>query len=336
LKRVNGLFENICSIDNLILAHKNAQKGKKHYKEIIKINENEMHYLTLLQEMLITKKFTNSKYEVFKKIDKGKEREIYKLPYFPDRILHHAILQVLEPIWKTVFIKNTYQSIKGRGLHKALKHLYSDINRDEDLYVLKMDIKKFYPSIDNNIMKSIIRKKIKCKDTLWLLDTIINSTKGVPIGNYLSQYLGNLYLAYMDHKVKDIFGVKYYRYCDDIVVLHKDKTILHKILHFIKNELSFLKLQLKSNYQIFPISRGIDFLGYRVFYDKILLRKSISKTFTKAVKDKRFLSVFSYYGWIKHCDCHNLLKARLKYGNIKNYKKGLKIENKNNRISRAS
>ena len=237
MKRIGNLYHLIYDIENIKLAHENARKGKAHYKEVKLVDSDVDYYCNLIHEMLVNKTFVNSPYEVFTKVDKGKEREIYKLPYFPDRIVHHAILQVLEPIWKKTFINNTYQSIKGRGVHKAKRDLDKVIaSYDGDVYYLQMDVNKFYPSVDNNIMMQLVSKKIKCKGTLWLLGVVIHSTKGLPIGNYLSQYLGNLYVTYLDHYVKEVMMVKhYYRYCDDIVVISTDIAHLHSIHLVVKS-----------------------------------------------------------------------------------------------------
>jgi len=278
----------------------------------VKVNRNEDFYLKKLQEMLINKTFKNSEYKIFKKIDKGKERDIYKLPYFPDRILHHAILQILEPIWKKTLIKNTYQSIKGRGIHQAMRDVKKSINalNGKRVYCLKMDIKKYYPSVNNEILKQVIRKKIKDNNVLWLLDEIINSTQGIPIGNYLSQYFGNLYLSGFDHWIKEEKRIKhYFRYCDDLIVLLDDKENLHLLLEEAKFFLSTkLKLELKSNYQIFPIDkRRLDFLGFRFGKQDIFLRKSIAKSFKEKILkidelENPLNSIASYWGWFKCVD----------------------------------
>lgn len=137
--------------------------------------------------MLLTGTYVTSKYKTFK-IYEPKERIIFSLPYYPDRIIHHAIMNILEPIWVNIFIDNTYSCIKGRGIHKLAKDLKGDLQKDREntKYCLKLDITKFYPSIDHDILKKIIRKKIKDKLLLVLLDSIIDSAEGVPIGNYLS------------------------------------------------------------------------------------------------------------------------------------------------------
>ena len=129
---------------------------------------------------------TTYKYDTFI-IREPKERLIFKLPYYPDRIVHHAIMNILEPIWRSVFITNTYSCIKKRGIHKALYDIQSALkDKQNTVYCLKLDVRKFYPSIDHEILKQIVRKKIKDNKLLALLDGIIDSVEGVPIGNYLS------------------------------------------------------------------------------------------------------------------------------------------------------
>lgn len=309
MKRIKNIFYLIADMDNLRLAHHNAQKGKRHYGEVIRVNKNEDLYLKQLQSMILEKKFKNSPYHIFSLIDKGKQREIYSLPYFPDRILHHAILQILEPIWKTLLIRNTFQSIKGRGVEDGRRKIKKALKDKDAKYCLQFDIHKFYPSINNKILKDLIRRKIADKEVLWLLDEIIDSTKGVPIGNYISQYFGNIYLAYFDHYVKEKLKIKhYFRYCDDIVLIHKDKDYLSycfsKIEYYLEKQLN---LSIKPNYQIYPIKkRRINFLGFMFDNYKAYLRKRIVKGFKKAARkymdgDKsQAKGLASYYGWFKH------------------------------------
>ena len=307
MKRVGNLYDKIYDIDNIREAHKNARKRKHHYKEVKEVDADVDKYCYEIQAMLRDKTFVNGQYEVFKKVEKGKEREIYKLPYFPDRIIHHAIMQVLEPIWKKTLIADTYQSIKGRGIHKAKNKIQWLLRKHKLKYALKMDIKKFYPSVDNEIMKQTLRRKIKCKDTLWLLDTIVDSTAGIPIGNYLSQYFGNLYLTYLDHELKEQVKVKYYyRYCDDIVVLSNDKAELHNARVLVSSRLASLRLVLKKNYQVQQVKdRGLDFLGYRMFHKYTLLRKKIAAGVKHSTSDN---SDASYNGWLVSSNGHNLAR----------------------------
>jgi hypothetical protein len=321
MKTVNNIFSRIYDMDNLRLAHVNAQRGKQRYKEVIHVNEFEPFYLQKLQRLLIDKTFKNSQYRVFTLIDKGKERKIFSLPYFPDRILHHAILQVIEPIWKSILIRNTFQSIKGRGVEDGRRHVEKSIRGKDAKYCLQFDISKFYPSINNDILKAIIRKKIADPDVLWLLDEIIDSTQGVPIGNYLSQYFGNLYLAYFDHWVKEKLKIRhYFRYCDDVVLIHNDKDYLHycfvKIEYYLKKNLN---LTIKNNYQVYPINRRrLDFLGFRFDNEKIYLRKRTARNFKRIARrvengdHQAAKSLVSYYGWFKHSNSWPLWNKYIK------------------------
>jgi len=321
MKRYGNLYEKIYSLENIRVAHHNARKGKKHYNEVKEIDNNSEYYFEKIHYMLKNKTFKNAKYSIFTRSFHGKRRKIFKLPYFPDRIVHHCIMQILEPIWKSILIKDTYSSIKGRGLHKGVRRVKEALkNKENTKYCLKLDIRKFYPSVDHSVLKQIIRKKIKCSDTLWLLDKIIDSTSGIPIGNYLSQYFGNIYLSGLDHFLKEERRVKYYfRYCDDLVIITRTKIRLHSIFKAIKKYCSSLKLSIKSNYQLFPIAdRGIDFLGYRFFHSFTLLRKSIASRFKRKIveikkdlittfKDNKVNSIMSYWGWIKHGSCKRFL-----------------------------
>lgn len=261
MKRTGNLFEKVISIENLKLADKRARKGKSKQFGIQKHIRKEDENICILHELLKSKNFKTSEYTEFK-IFEGKERTISKLPYFPDRVLHHGLMNILEPILMSSFTSNTYSCIKGRGVHKASfklrKHLKEGIGTK---YCLKMDIRKFYPSVDNDILKILLRRKIKDDDLLWLLDEIIDSKVGLPLGSYASQILANLYLTYFDHWVKENLKVKVYlRYADDMVILSDSKEELwewfYKIRDYLKTN---LKLDVKGNYQIFPVSiRGID------------------------------------------------------------------------------
>lgn len=328
MKRYNNIFPKIVDIDNLTLAYKNARKGKTKYKEVKIIDKNPEYYLLELQQLLISGNFKTSEYEIFTKIDKGKEREIYKLPFYPDRIVHWAIMLQIEPIFMKTFTNFTNASLKGRGIHRTLSQLEKYLKDEYNTkYCLKIDIKKFFPNINHNILKNMLRKKFKDEFLLNLLDEIIDSIdgeKGVPIGNYLSQYFANFYLAYFDHWLKEEKRCKYVlRYMDDIVILDNDKEFLHRLKIDIDNYLyKNLKLKLKENWQIFPVdSRGIDFVGYRTFRKYKLLRKStykrmktkINKINIKDMPSKRDLATInSYNGWLKWCNSHNLHSKYIK------------------------
>lgn len=298
-----------------MLADQKARKGKSGQYGVQLFDKNPDGNLIELQKMLLNKSYKTSTYSTFP-IFEPKERLVFRLPYYPDRITHHAIMNVLEPVFVSMFTSNTYSCIKGKGIHAAQADMRKALTDQAGTqYCLKLDIKKFYPNIDHSILKSFLRKKFKDQDLLWLLDEIIDSAPGVPIGNYLSQYFANFYLTYFDHWIKEVKGVKYYfRYADDIVILSDNKPYLHQILFEIKNYLlTELNLQVKGNYQVFPVEkRGIDFVGYVFFHTHILLRKSIKQNFARMMAKKpNMKSIVSYYGWAKHCNSKKLLKKLL-------------------------
>ncbi len=326
MKRIGNLYETVYGIENLILADDIARKGKLRSHGVRVHDRNRMENLQKLHEELKSQTFKTSEYSIFK-IYEPKEREIYRLPYFPDRILHHAIMNVMEPIWTSIFTADTFSCIKGRGIHAAAVRVRRDLRKDRagTAYCLKFDIRKFYPSIDHDILKSIIRRKLKDVRLLTLLDSIIDTAPGVPIGNYLSQFFANLYLAYFDHWAKEIKGLRYYyRYADDIVILHESKEFLHGLFREIADYLrDNLQLEVKGNWQIFPVAaRGIDFVGYVFYHTHTRLRKSIKKRLCRRVaklnKRTRISAkeykqcICSWWGWAKHCDSRNLIKTILK------------------------
>lgn len=321
MKRIGNLYEKVISLENLRLADEKARKGKLRSYGVMVHDKRREANLIALHESLKNGTFRTSKYHVFT-IYEPKERLIFRLPYFPDRILHHAIMNILEPIWVSVFNQSTYSCIKNRGIHKCAKDVKKALKQDPDgtRYCLKIDVRKFYPSINHDLLKQIVRRKIKDKRLLALLDEIIDSADGVPIGNYLSQYFANLFLAYFDHWLKEQKRVKYYwRYADDIVILAHDKDSLHKLLHEIRAYLHGLKLKVKHNYQVFLVdSRGIDFLGYVFYHTHTLLRKSIKQKLCRRVAklNKRKIAptkevykqqICSWWGWCKYCDSINLM-----------------------------
>ena len=273
MKRIGNLYEKIYDIENLRKAHRNARKGKSYYKDVKMVNANEDYYLKQIQEMLVNKTYKTSKYEVFKKWDRVKEREIYKLPYYPDRIVQWAILQIIEPFLLKNLVSTTMSSIKGRGIHQGLKKVKRALkNKENTKYCLKFDIHHFYPSINHELLKQKYRRIFKDKNLLWLIDEITDSVEmsegtGIPIGNYLSQWSANIFLSDFDHWLKEAKHCKYvFRYMDDVVILSNSKDELHALLKEIKTYLNNIKLELKGNYQVFPVDvRGIDFLGYRIF-----------------------------------------------------------------------
>lgn len=298
-----------------MLADIKARKGKaKQYGVILHDRTRGCNIIQLHNE-LKEKRYRNSEYSTFT-IFEPKERLIFRLPYYPDRIVHWAVMLHLENMFVDCFTADTYSCIKGKGIHAAtfgLQKALKDVAGTT--YCLKLDIKKFYPTVDHAVLKSLLRRKIKDQDLLWLLDLIIDSADGLPIGNYLSQYFANFYLTYFDHWIKETKAVRYYfRYADDIVILAPTKEELHLLLSEIKEYLQAnLKLTVKENYQVFPVqARGIDFVGYRSYHTHTILRKKIKQSFARMlVKRKNPASIASYMGWAKHCKSKNLIQKLL-------------------------
>lgn len=326
MKRVGDLFDEICSIDNLVKAHKNARRGKTFYTEVKMVDENPAKYLFELQDAMLKGEYRTSEYTVFEKQDGPKLREIFKLPYYPDRIYQWAIIQVIEPYLIRNMTDDTYSAIPGRGTYKAYKKVkkaLKDYNGTQ--WCLKLDIKKYYPNINKAKLKAKYERLFKDKRLLAMLNEIIDSTegeKGVPIGNYISQYSGNVYLSDFDHRVKEVYKIKYYfRYMDDMVFLAETKERLQEL---VKDIVKYLKdvwdLEVKSNWSLFRVDdRGINFVGYIFKHYVIRLRKSIVQTLRKvSLKIKRrvnrglminynmYCGINSICGWLKHCDSGGL------------------------------
>ena len=326
MKRYGNIYENIYSIENLRLAHKFARKDKSFYKDVKKVDGDPDFYLGQIHDMWKNKTYKVSEYTVSPINDKGKQRILMKLPYFPDRIIQWAILLQIEHIFVNTLCGHTCASLKGRGIKRAMQ-LMDEYMKDEPgtAYCLKLDVTKFYPNINHEDLKRLLRKKFKDNDLLELLDLIIDSypgEKGVPIGSYLSQYLANFYLAYFDHWLKEEKRIKYVvRYMDDIVIMHESKAELHKLRRDIGEYLrTKLNLSIKTNWQVFPVdSRGVDFVGYRFFHGFKLLRKSTCKKFKRRMLDikqkteaqqrinySEWCSANSYKGWLKWCNSYRL------------------------------
>lgn len=310
MKRLGNTFTQICDYDNLVLAHKNARKGKTWYREVKEVDDDLHNHILAIQEMLLSGEYKTSSYKVKTIKDRKKERVIHVLPYFPDRIVHHAIMNICNSRWEKSLIRDTFQSIKGRGTSDAFNRVRSFIKKHSPKYYLQVDIKKYYPSINNNILKHTLRRTIKCKATLSLLDEIIDSVDGVPIGNYLSQIFGNLYLSSVDWWIKQDLGINgYFRYCDDLVLMGDDPKTLHHLKTLLENKLGELGLEIKPNWKVRDIAdTGLDFVGYVFRDNKVTLRKSILKNF---LSNNNKQALCSYWGWIKPTTSHSIWHKRI-------------------------
>lgn len=323
MKRLGNIFHKIVDIENIKQAHINARKKKTYYKEVKIVDEDLENHLKQTQDMLINKTYKIDDYDVSVLNDKGKERVLHKLTYYPHRIIQWAIMLQIEQEFTKNFCYHTCASVPNRGINRAFELAYDYVckRKFETYYCLKIDVKKFYPNINKEILKQKFRKLFKDKDLLWLLDLIVDSfpeEKGVPIGSYCSQYFANFYLSEFDHWLKETKKMKYViRYMDDIVIFSHSKELLHnlrkEIQEYWKNN---LKLKMKENYQVFPVhKRGVDFVGYRFFPNYILLRKSsalkmkrkCNRLYKKQLKGKEvtytdFCSINSYTGFAKYFD----------------------------------
>jgi RNA-directed DNA polymerase len=327
MKRYGYIYDKVCEIKNIKQAIMKSSLGKRKQKRVKHVLDNIDVYALKVQKILVNKTYVASDY-IIKIIQDGankKERTICKPRYYPDQIIHWALMLQIQPIIMRGMYEYSCGSVPRRGTAYGQKTLrkWLDSDTKNTKYCLKMDISKFYPSVDNDILKAMFRKKIKDQDCLWLIDTIIDSAIGLPIGNYTSQWFSNFFLQDLDHLIKEQLGVKYYvRYVDDLVLLGLNKKKLHKVRVAISEYLQTINLQLKSSWQVFKIiNRDIDFLGFRFFRGKTILRKRnalrIRRRITKISK-KGYLSyrdacaVISYWGWIKRSDSYHFYHKYVK------------------------
>lgn len=259
MKRYGYIYEQICSLDNLTAAAAEAARGKKRRSYGVKLFlKNAEEKLITLNRTLLAGEFRTSEYRTMTIVaDRGKVREIHKLPFYPDRIVHHAIMRVIKPILTNSLIYDTYACIDGRGVSLAVNRVKRAMrDRKGSAWCLKIDIKKFYPNINQQVLISDLRRKFKDEKFISLISEIICSTeKGLPIGSYTSQLLANYAVSRLDHIIKESLGVRYYfRYCDDMVFLGATKeqmwNVFRVVEQFIQGE---LKLEIKSNYAVFPV-----------------------------------------------------------------------------------
>jgi hypothetical protein len=313
VKRKGFIYEDICNKENIREAILKSSLGKRHQKRVAAILNNMDYYIEEIRNMLLEYRYEPSPYVVKKIMDGAnkKERVIHKPNYYPDQIIHWALMLQIQPIIMRGMYEYSCGSIPKRGTSYGQKAIKQWLRTDpkNTKYCLKLDIKKFYPSIDNSILKSMFRQKIKDNRCLWLIDKIIDSSKGLPIGNYTSQWFSNFFLEGLDHYIKEKLGIKYYvRYVDDLVILGANKRKLHKTMDKITEYLTALNLKPKENWQVFKVNnRPIDFLGLKFYRNRITLRKrtalrimrrmrKISRKKTLNLKDA--CAVISYWGWV--------------------------------------
>ena len=324
MNRKGHIFEQIVDIENLRNAAHKARKGKKPTASMREYDKDPEGNLLALQQTLIAGTFKTSPYRLFT-IHDPKEREISCLPYYPDKVAHHAFINILEPIYERQFTADTYSCIKKRGIHACANAVKRQLREDPEgtRYCLKIDIRKFYPNIDHAILKQMHRRIIKDRRVLEWIDELIDSTegeKGIPIGNDPSRYFSNYYLSPLDHWLKEEKHVRHYsRYMDDIVIFGATKDELHRLLAEMREYLQQYKLQIKDNYQVFPTdARGVDFVGYVFRHTHTRMRKSVKQRLARKVallnrqghriseQDYRN-AIAPWWGWAKHCNSIHLI-----------------------------
>ncbi len=284
MKRHGNLFYKITSFENLVLAAQKAQKSKRFRPNILAFNDNLERELIQLQKELLSQTYQTGAYRTFHITD-PKSRLISAPPY-RDRVVHHALCNIIAPIFEKAFIADSYANRCNFGTHKALTK-FTHFTRNSE-YILQCDISKYFPSIDHEILKSIIHSKIKCPDTLWLVDQIIDRSnpqelilerfpnddlltpierrKGLPLGNLTSQLFANIYLNELDQFIKhQLKAQKYIRYLDDFAIFANDYSFLHTAKLAISNFLINLRLKLHPiKTQLFATNHGVNFVGFRI------------------------------------------------------------------------
>lgn len=325
MKRVGHLYAGICAPENIRQAIMKASLGKRDKRYVRRVLDDIDRHVELIRRMLVERTYVPSPYAISTIRDgpSGKERTIAKPRFFPDQIIHWALMLQLQPVIMRGMYEYSCGSVPGRGTsygQRALRR-WLDTDYRGTKYCLKMDISKFYPSIDVALLKTAFRRYVKDADCLSLIDTIVDSYSlgGLPIGNYTSQWFSNFFLQKLDHFIKEGLKVRYYvRYVDDLVLLGPNKRTLHGARRAVDDCLRGLHLSMKANWQVFLVNaRAIDFLGFRFFRDRTILRKRnalrIRRRMAKIGRKDNLsyadaCAVISYWGWIKRSDSYRFFQ----------------------------
>ena len=326
-KTIRNQYDKHLTYEKLMDAHKKSRKSKNRKEELILFNLKQEEYIRWLYEKLKTGTYKHGGYTEFY-ISEPKLRKIEKARYL-DRIVHRWVVDnFLIDNFCTTFIDTSYACIKNKGMHVAAIDVQKAMKECKrkwgNYYILKTDIAKYFDSIDKDILMKILKRKIKDKKLMWLINEILykqKRKKGLEIGNYTSQTFANIYLNELDYYIKHVLHIKYYfRYMDDGVLLLKSKQeateTLEKMKKFLKDE---LELELNRKTQIFPSKQGVNFCGYKINEYRLKLRtagkkrlKNKVKTLQSKVKEGRMSSkeakkyLAGHYGYIKIANTYNL------------------------------
>ena len=296
MQTIRNQYDKKLTYQNLMKAHKLSKRGKGYRKEVIQFNLKQEEYIMWLYEQLENMTYKHSGYSVFY-VTEPKLRKIEKSKYI-DRIVHRWVVDYfLEPYFVPRMIHTSYACLKGKGMHKAclevqkaMKHLNQTW---KEYYILKMDVRKYFQSINKNILYQLLKRKIQDRKLLWLLKEIIYSNEGetgLAIGNYTSQMFANIYLNEIDQYIKHKLHCKYYfRYLDDSIVFFKTKeeakTVLEKIKKFLANQ---LELELNEKTQIFKSKQGVNFCGYKINAYRLKIRNRGKQKLKKKIKKLKY------------------------------------------------
>lgn len=330
---MSQIFKAITDFDNLYAAYLQVSKSKNKYsKEALLFSQNETANLLDLQQQLINDTYSFDDYIEFK-VFEPKERVI-NAPHFKDKIVQIAIDNILKPIFEPTFISHSYACIDNRGTHKAVEKVQRNLKQAKwqlkEPFIIKFDVSRFFYSIDREILKSILRRKIKCNKTLRLLDEIINSAakidgKGIPLGNATSQLFANIYLNELDNYCKRKLKIKFYvRYMDDVVAIidgkENAKNVMNEMVAYVNAHLN-LTASIKKT-KIFPLAQGVNAFGYKVYTTHRLLRNDSKKKIKRKMKKMKRLIVEgrlekekaeqifnSWYGHSKHANSFNFIRS---------------------------
>lgn len=331
-KTVGNLFETVASYDNLYEAYLEARKGKRQFTDVARFSANLEENLTNIHNHLIWGTWKPGKARTFR-VFEPKQRDI-QAPPFVDRVVHHALVRVVEPYFERKFIHHSYACRVGKGSQRAvwaLQKMLRDAQREwGSAYVVKCDISKYFASINHAVLFREISKTISCRRTLelWLKITQAygyDGGIGVPVGALTSQLDGNIQLSPLDHLITSGAGFgRYVRYMDDFVILVKHKAMARAVLAFIDEEVAKLALRLNPKSEYFPASRGVDFAGYRTWSTHILPRKRNLKKANKRFKSMAVKyargeigldyvqpRVASFLGYTKHCSSKKTVEGIL-------------------------
>lgn len=339
--KMNSLYENICSFENLLLAFRKAGKGKRGRAEVAGFEHNLETELIGLQQDLVLEKYQPGNYHSFF-IHDPKKRLISAAP-FRDRVVHHALCNFIEPIFERVFITDSFANRKLKGTHRALDRA-QQFSRNFR-YVLPCDIKQFFPSIDHRLLWQILAKKIQCPRTQVLMTKILHSGEGVldnvydmhyfpgddllatfrprglPIGNLTSQFWANVYLNPIDQFIKRELRCKgYVRYVDDMLLFSSNKEELWRWKQALENRLAQFRLIIHPGACLRPVTEGFPFLGFSISPERRKLKRRKGVQFQK--KLSKLSVAYSDFeidlpdvgcrinGWVNHVRFANTIGLR--------------------------